>query len=39
DAIAQAAREQFASVGYAQTTIRSIALQAGVDPKLVMHYF
>ena len=39
DAIAQAAREQFASVGYAQTTIRSIAKQAGVDPKLVMHYF
>lgn len=39
EAIAKAAQEQFASVGYAQTTIRSIALQAGVDPKLVMHYF
>lgn len=39
EAIAQAAREQFASLGYSQTTIRSIAEQAGVDPKLVMHYF
>jgi len=39
EAIATAALEQFARLGYERTTIRSIALQAGVDPALVMHYF
>lgn len=29
----------FATVGYEKTTIRLVAQKAGVDPKLVMHYF
>lgn len=34
-----AAREQFATRGYAGATIRAIAASAGVDPALVHHYF
>lgn len=37
--IAQAAGTLFASVGYDRTTIRSIADAAGVDSRLVTHYF
>jgi AcrR family transcriptional regulator len=32
------ARAQFADRGYARTTIRSVATQAGVDPALVMYF-
>jgi AcrR family transcriptional regulator len=39
DQIASAARRQFGERGYDRTTIRSIALEAGVDPSLVIHYF
>jgi AcrR family transcriptional regulator len=35
----KAATEQFRDLGYEKTTIRSVATAAGVDPKLVMHYF
>jgi AcrR family transcriptional regulator len=38
-AILLAARARFAEVGYDRATIRAIALQAGVDPALVMHFF
>lgn len=34
-----AARQEFASKGYAGATIRGIAAEAGVDPALVHHYF
>lgn len=34
-----AARAEFASKGYAGTTVRGIAREAGVDPALVHHYF
>jgi AcrR family transcriptional regulator len=37
--IAAAASRQFGQRGYAQTTIRSIAAEAAVDPSLVIHYF
>jgi AcrR family transcriptional regulator len=37
--IAKEAVKQFSEVGYEKTTIRSVAMAAGVDPKLVMHYF
>ena len=37
--IAEAARRQFAALGYDRTTIRSVASEAGVDPRLVVHYF
>jgi AcrR family transcriptional regulator len=37
--ILDAAREQFASVGFERTTIRSVARAAGVDPALVMQHF
>jgi AcrR family transcriptional regulator len=37
-AIAEAARRQFADRGYEAATIRSIATEAGVDPALVMHF-
>jgi AcrR family transcriptional regulator len=37
--IAQAARRQFAELGFDRTTIRSVAADAGVDPALVLHYF
>jgi AcrR family transcriptional regulator len=39
DAIAQAAREQFAEVGYDRATMRKIAAAAGVDPSLVVHFY
>lgn len=37
--ILAAARRGFATRGYAGTTIRSVAADAGVDPALVLHYF
>ncbi len=37
--IAGAAKRQFAEFGYPGTTIRSIAREARVDPRLVAHYF
>lgn len=39
DDIATAAKRQFADLGYPGTTIRSIAREARVDPRLVTHYF
>lgn len=39
DAIAAAAQRQFADIGYPGTTIRSVAREAGVDARLVTHYF
>jgi AcrR family transcriptional regulator len=39
DAIAEAARAQFAEAGYERATIRAIAQAAGVDPALVVHFF
>jgi AcrR family transcriptional regulator len=39
EGIAQAARRQFAELGYDRTTLRSVAAEAGVDPALVIHYF
>jgi AcrR family transcriptional regulator len=38
-AILAVASHLFASMGYEKTTIRLVAQRAGVDPKLVMHYF
>jgi AcrR family transcriptional regulator len=38
-AILAAARNEFAENGYDGTTIRGIARAAGVDPRLVHHYF
>lgn len=37
--ITEEATRQFSELGYDKTTIRSVASAAGVDPKLVMHYF
>lgn len=39
DTIAAAARRQFAELGYPGTTLRGIAAEAGVDTRLVTHYF
>jgi AcrR family transcriptional regulator len=39
EAIAAAARHQFAEHGYPGTTLRSVAREAGVDTRLVTHYF
>jgi AcrR family transcriptional regulator len=39
DQIADAARSQFAELGYERATFRSIAAAAGVDPALVVHFF
>jgi AcrR family transcriptional regulator len=39
EAIAEAARRQFADAGYERATIRGIAEAAGVDPALVLHFF
>jgi AcrR family transcriptional regulator len=39
EAILVAARARFAEVGYDRATIRAIAVQAGVDPALVIHFF
>ncbi|HVC41563.1 MAG TPA: TetR family transcriptional regulator [Candidatus Saccharimonadales bacterium] len=34
-----AARAMFADGGYAATTLRAVALRAGVDPALILHHF
>jgi AcrR family transcriptional regulator len=39
EAIANAARRQFAERGYGRATIRGIAGEADVDPALVVHFF
>ena len=39
EAIIGAARRQFADAGYRSTSLRSIGLAAGVDARLVLHYF
>jgi AcrR family transcriptional regulator len=39
EAIADAARHQFAERGYGRATIRGIAADAGVDPALISHFF
>ncbi|MFD7734038.1 TetR family transcriptional regulator [Kitasatospora phosalacinea] len=39
DAILDAARNRFARHAYADTTIRAVAADAGVDPALVLHHF
>jgi AcrR family transcriptional regulator len=39
ESILDAARDQFARKGYGRTTIRSVASAAGVDARLVTHYF
>lgn len=38
-AIADAARRRFAADGYAATTVRAVAADAGVDPALVLYFF
>jgi AcrR family transcriptional regulator len=38
EAILAAARRQFADLGYDRTSIRQIAIEAGVDPGLVRHF-
>jgi AcrR family transcriptional regulator len=38
-AIVAEARRQFGQRGYAETTLRSVAAGADVDPRLVLHYF
>jgi AcrR family transcriptional regulator len=37
--ILEAARDEFAELGFDRATIRGIAAAAGVDPALVLHYF
>ncbi len=37
--IADTARKHFAALGYDRTSMRQVALAAGVDPALVTHYF
>jgi len=39
DAILDAARRQFGDLGYQRTTLRGVGQRAGVDPRLVLHYF
>ena len=39
EAIEKVARRQFAERGYPGTTMRGIAQEAGVDPRLVGHFF
>jgi AcrR family transcriptional regulator len=39
EAIVEAARRQFGDLGYQRTTLRGVAERAGVDPRLVLHYF
>lgn len=39
EAIEAVARRQFAELGYPGTTMRGIAREAGVDPRLVGHFF
>jgi AcrR family transcriptional regulator len=38
EAILSAARRQFADLGYDRTSLRGIAVEAGVDPGLVSHF-
>jgi len=38
-AIEEAARRRFAEIGYPRTTMRAIAADAGVDPRLITHFF
>ncbi len=38
-AVLTVARERFATQGYAGTSVRAVAAEAGVDPALVHHYF
>jgi len=38
-AILAAARRQFGDAGYFGATLRSVAKMAGVDPRLIRHYF
>jgi AcrR family transcriptional regulator len=37
--IEDTARKQFAELGYDRTSVRQVAIRAGVDPALVTHYF
>jgi AcrR family transcriptional regulator len=39
EAIEETARKLFAELGYERTSLRQIALQAGVDPALVSHFY
>ena len=39
EAILDAARDRFAEHGYEHATMRGVASDAGVDPRLVSHYF
>lgn len=39
EAILDAARTQFAEIGYERATVRSIAAAAGIDPAMVIRYF
>jgi AcrR family transcriptional regulator len=39
DAIVAEARRRFSELGYGRTTLRGIARGAGVDPRLLLHYF
>lgn len=39
EAIAAAARRLFAEQGYRRTSLRGVAAEAGVDPRLVLHFF
>jgi AcrR family transcriptional regulator len=39
EAILEAAGQQFGDMGYRHTTLRSVGAAAGVDPRLVLHYF
>lgn len=39
EAILAAARRNFSEHGYARSTLRAIAAEAGVDQKLIAHYF
>ena len=39
EAIVEEAKRQFGARGYRDVTLRGVAQGAGVDPKLVLHYF
>ncbi len=39
EVILETARRQFSDSGYGRTTLRGVAAEAGVDPRLVLHYF
>ena len=38
EAILKAARRQFSEIGYDRTSMRQVAIEAGVDPTLVSHF-